>query len=32
MLAEVVAIGYGVQKKKELTGAVSQIKSDEMLK
>lgn len=32
MLAEVVAIGYGVQKKKELTGAVSQIKSAEMLK
>ncbi|MFI3332472.1 MAG: TonB-dependent receptor [Rikenellaceae bacterium] len=32
MIEEVVAIGYGVQKKKELTGAVSQVKSDELLK
>ena len=31
-LEEVVAIGYGVQKKKELTGAVAQVKSEEMTK
>lgn len=31
-LDEVVAVGYGVQKKKELTGAVAQIKSEEMAK
>lgn len=31
LLNEVVAIGYGVQKKKELTGAVSQVKSDVLL-
>ncbi|WP_075589937.1 SusC/RagA family TonB-linked outer membrane protein [Labilibacter marinus] len=31
-LDEIVAVGYGVQKKKELTGAVAQIKSDEMTK
>ncbi len=31
-LNEVVAVGYGVQKKKELTGAVTQVKAEEMLK
>ncbi|WP_282039215.1 SusC/RagA family TonB-linked outer membrane protein [Saccharicrinis aurantiacus] len=31
-LDEVVAVGYGVQKKKELTGAVAQIKTEEMTK
>ncbi|WP_222844092.1 SusC/RagA family TonB-linked outer membrane protein [Saccharicrinis aurantiacus] len=31
-LEEVVAIGYGTQKKKELTGAVVQVKSDEITK
>lgn len=31
-LNEVVAIGYGTQKKKELTGAVTQIKSEDMSK
>lgn len=31
-LNEVVAIGYGTQKKKEITGAVSQVKSDDMVK
>ena len=31
MLNEVVAIGYGMQKKKELTGAVSQVKSESLL-
>ncbi len=29
-LEEVVVIGYGTQKKKELTGAVSQVKSDQI--
>jgi len=29
-LDEVIAVGYGVQKKKELTGAISQVKSEEM--
>ena len=29
-LEEVVVIGYGVQKKKELTGAVSQVKSEDI--
>lgn len=29
-LQEVIAVGYGVQKKKELTGAVAQVKSEEM--
>ncbi len=32
MIEEVVAIGYGVQKKKELTGAVAQVKSDDLVK
>lgn len=32
LLNEVVAIGYGVQKKKELTGAVSQVKAEELIK
>ena len=32
LLEEVVAIGYGVVKKKDLTGAVSSIKSDEITK
>ncbi|WP_343328527.1 TonB-dependent receptor [Polaribacter staleyi] len=31
-LDEIVVIGYGTQKKKELTGAVSQIKSEEIMK
>lgn len=31
-LDEVVAIGYGVQKKKEITGAVVQIKNEELAK
>lgn len=31
-LEEVIAVGYGVQKKKELTGAVAQVKSEEMTK
>ncbi len=31
-LEEVVVIGYGVQRKKEVTGAVSQVKTDDMLK
>ena len=31
-LDEVVVVGYGTQKKKELTGAVSQMKSDEIMK
>ncbi|MGP1993232.1 SusC/RagA family TonB-linked outer membrane protein [Zobellia laminariae] len=31
-LEEVVVIGYGAQKKKELTGAVAQVKSEELLK
>ena len=31
-LEEVVAIGYGFQKKKDLTGAVSVVKSDDILK
>ena len=31
-LEEVVAVGYGVQKKKELTGAVAQVKAEEMTK
>jgi TonB-linked SusC/RagA family outer membrane protein len=31
-LDEVIAVGYGVQKKKELTGAVAQVKSEEMTK
>lgn len=31
-LNEVVAIGYGVQKKKEVTGAVAQVKTDELTK
>ncbi|UXP30984.1 TonB-dependent receptor [Reichenbachiella agarivorans] len=31
-LDEVVVVGYGVQKKKELTGAVGSIKSEELLK
>ncbi|MGS0527362.1 carboxypeptidase-like regulatory domain-containing protein [Zobellia nedashkovskayae] len=31
-LDEVVVIGYGAQKKKELTGAVAQVKSEELLK
>ncbi|WP_075602391.1 SusC/RagA family TonB-linked outer membrane protein [Saccharicrinis aurantiacus] len=31
-LDEIVAVGYGVQKKKELTGAVAQIKAEEMTK
>ncbi|MGQ1784753.1 SusC/RagA family TonB-linked outer membrane protein [Saccharicrinis sp. GN24d3] len=29
-LDEIVAVGYGVQKKKEITGAVARIKTDEM--
>lgn len=32
MLDEVVVVGYGTQKKETLTGAVSQIKGDEVLK
>ncbi|MCL7765070.1 TonB-dependent receptor [Polaribacter sp. Z014] len=32
VLDEIVVVGYGTQKKKELTGAVSQIKSDEIMK
>jgi TonB-linked SusC/RagA family outer membrane protein len=31
-LDEIVVIGYGTQKKKELTGAVAQIKSEEIMK
>ncbi|SHJ09767.1 SusC/RagA family TonB-linked outer membrane protein [Pseudozobellia thermophila] len=31
-LEEVVVVGYGAQKKKELTGAVAQVKSEELLK
>jgi TonB-linked SusC/RagA family outer membrane protein len=31
-LEEVVAIGYGVQKKSDVTGAVSTVKADELLK
>ena len=31
-LDEVVVIGYGTQKKKEITGAVTQLKSDELMK
>lgn len=31
-LDEVVVVGYGAQKKKELTGAVAQVKSEELLK
>ncbi|PIB35645.1 SusC/RagA family TonB-linked outer membrane protein [Reichenbachiella sp. 5M10] len=31
-LEEVVVVGYGVQKKKEVTGAVASLKSDELLK
>ncbi|RJE72495.1 SusC/RagA family TonB-linked outer membrane protein [Reichenbachiella sp. MSK19-1] len=31
-LDEVVVVGYGVQKKKEVTGAVASIKSEELLK
>lgn len=31
-LEEVIAVGYGVQKKKELTGAVAQVKAAEMEK
>ncbi len=31
-LEEVVAVGYGVQKKKELTGAVAQVKGEELTK
>lgn len=31
-LDEVVAVGYGVQKKKEITGAVARVSSDEMTK
>ncbi|MFI3285418.1 MAG: TonB-dependent receptor [Rikenellaceae bacterium] len=31
MIEEVVAIGYGVQKKRELTGAVTQVKSDDLM-
>jgi len=31
-LEEVVAVGYGTQKKKEVTGAVVQVKSDEITK
>lgn len=31
-LEEVVVVGYGAQRKKELTGAVAQVKSEELLK
>jgi TonB-linked SusC/RagA family outer membrane protein len=31
-LEEVVAVGYGVQRKSDLTGAISTVKSDELLK
>lgn len=31
-LEEVVVVGYGVQKKANLTGAVTSIKSDELLR
>ncbi len=31
-LEEVVVVGYGTQKKKEVTGAVSQVKADELIK
>ncbi|MGE4586099.1 MAG: SusC/RagA family TonB-linked outer membrane protein, partial [Mangrovibacterium sp.] len=31
-LEEVVAIGYGVQKKRDLTGAISSVKSDDIIK
>ena len=31
-LDEVVVVGYGAQKKKELTGAVAQVKSEELMK
>ena len=30
MLDEVVAIGYGVMKKSDLTGSVSSVKADEL--
>ncbi len=31
MIEEVVAIGYGVQRKKEVTGAVNQVKADDII-
>ena len=31
-LDEVVVVGYGVQKKESLTGAISNIKNDEIIK
>ena len=31
-LSEVVVVGYGVQKKKEITGAVTQVKSEELMR
>ena len=31
MLDEVVVVGYGVQKKSDITGSVSSVKSEELL-